>query len=267
MVQAFQAIDIHNNIDQSSMLPVQVVMAHELQRVCSDRANPANPPFDVVMLVRLVNDCLGVQNRFIIGQQQCAGEFIYHTLDNLEFAFNFLSVFYDKAICHVCNGHFVQQTQGQDKYILHVPPPPQQAGLLSLENLVQTKLAITSAGLICTSGGACHGQHILATTRIQQGQHFIVWVNRNDNNVSKIISPIAEPADHDPIWGGNHCHVVLDHAGNLPVAGHWFTFIKRNRLWWKVDTGSQQPVQENPFLNQRIQGGHLYTIDILIFSN
>ena len=261
--QAFQAIGLHNNLNQTGLLPVQLAMACELQRVCAARADPANPSFDVVMLVRKVNDCLGGQNRFIIGQQQCAGEFLYHTLDNLQFTHNFISIFYEEAICPACNGHYMQQAQGQDKYILHLPAPLQQVGPLQLENLVQSKLAITTHGLSCTSGGACHGLQLLGTTQVQQGQHMLIWVNRNSNNV-KITTPLAEPADNDPIWGGKRCFVVLAHSGNLPVAGHWLAFIKQNRIWWKVDTDAQQPVPENPFLRQAVPG--IYTIDILIFS-
>ena len=85
---------MHNNINVAVLLPVQVTMAHELQRVCVARANSATPPFDIVTLVRLLNDCLGVQNRFLIGRQQCAGEFFFHMLENLEFHVNYFSIFF-----------------------------------------------------------------------------------------------------------------------------------------------------------------------------
>ena len=169
----------------------------------------------------------------------------------------------------MCNGQYMQQAQGQDKYMLHLPPPQQQVRSLDLSNLVQAKLAMPSLGLRCLSGLACHGQQLHGSTRIQPGQNLITWVNRNNNNIDKIMSPIAEPADNDPLWGRKRCHVVLAHAGNLPVAGHWLAFVKRGGVWWKVDTDASHPVQENPFLSQAMQGGNTnsYTIDIVIFSS
>ena len=172
-------------------------------------------------------------------------------------------VSYEEADCNVCNGYYIQQTQGQDQYILHLPPPPQQVLPLQLQALLQAKLAMISNGISCTSGGACHGQQLLGRTQTLPGQNMIVWVNRNANNV-KVMSPIAEPPDNDPLWGGKMCHVVIAHVGNHPVGGHWLTFVKRNNIWWKVDTDVQQPVQDNPFMTQSAQ---THTIDILIFSN
>ena len=267
--QAFQAIDIQNNIDMTHLLPVQIAMAQELQRVCTARANPVTPAFDIVGLVRLVNDCLGVHNRFIIGSQECAGEFIFHILDNLEFTYNFFSIFYEEAVCPVCNGQYIQQAQGQDKNMLHVPPPAQLIGLLDLANLVQGAMAAPRF-LTCLSGLACNGQQIQGSTRVQYGQNLIIWVNRNNGNMAKNMVSIAEPTDNDPLWGGNRCHVVLTHVGHNPVAGHWIAFIKRGSVWWKVDTDTQNPVQQNPFVRQFRSGagaGANFTIDILIFSS
>ena len=188
-------------------------------------------------------------------------------LENLEFNINYFSISLEQASCDICHGQYMQQSQGQDRYILHIPTPPQQLGLLDLENLVQDKLSEPTHGLICTGQGACNGQRLVGTTHIQQGRHLIVWINRNRNNIDKIISPVAEP-NNSQAWGGKLCQIVLAHCGNLPIAGHWLTFIRRSGVWWKVDTDSRQPVQENPFLHQARAGSTSspYTIDILIFS-
>ena len=82
------------------------------------------------------------------------------------------------------------------------------------------------------------------------------------------MTPLAEPVDNDPRWGGKECHVVLAHLGSHTGAGHWLAFVKRSNTWWKVDTDAEHPVQENPFLGQAGQGdSDSYTLDILGFAS
>merc|ERR1712168_134339 len=108
----------------------------------------------------------------------------------------------------------MQQPQGQGRYMLHVAPPLQDVGPLDLVNLVQGKLAAGIVGLSCTT---CNGQQILGSTKVQYGHNLVIWVNRNNGTMTKTISALAEPADNDPLWGGNRCHVVLAHLGRNSV--------------------------------------------------
>jgi hypothetical protein len=91
------------------------------------------------------------------------------------------------------------------------------------------------------------------------GEIMLVRLNREFG----AINPIAEPPDDDPAWPDMDLVGAVTHSGGGARGGrgHWVTYIRRNQIWWCIDTQTNNIVPINPFTVQQ----HL-TIDLLLFK-
>ena len=89
------------------------------------------------------------------------------------------------------------------------------------------------------------------------------------NMAQGVTTPVAKPVANDPNWAGKDLVLVVAHEGTgaLNTGSHYFTFSKVANVWWRVDTGTQTIVQQNPFTAQmgsRDRAG--FTINFLLFK-
>jgi hypothetical protein len=120
------------------------------------------------------------------------------------------------------------------------------------------------------------------TLKTSTGNIQIVGMNRNQAGslLQRIMTPVKEPTSHQA-WGGKElCAVVTHQVHGLDLAasevereaieasgGHYVPFIKRDNIWWKLDSGTGHIVIENPFYNQ-ISSVHDdgYSVNIFFFK-
>jgi ubiquitin C-terminal hydrolase len=88
------------------------------------------------------------------------------------------------------------------------------------------------------------------------GQVLVIRVVRDLG----VQTPLEEPMDNSSVWPQLGLKAVLTHSGTA-VGGHWVTYNKVADIWWKVDSQTDDIVEENPFVNQ---GEH--TCNVLIFK-
>ena len=60
-----------------------------------------------------------------------------------------------------------------------------------------------------------------------------------------VTTPVMEPVDGDAAYQGRRLVAVLVSKPN-----HWFTFVKKNGVWWNLDSVSNAAVIQNPFTCQ-----------------
>ena len=274
VVQLLTCIGYHNNIVIPALPGNLQTLSNRVVIVCGQRANVAIPPFNIIPLINDLNVCLQPVQRFALGQQEDAAEFLHYLMDKVDERALFMAINHEQGNCGVCGGHEIQVSQSLEAYALAVVPP-QQAAPVPLSPLIVAKIAapIMANQLRCTTAGPCQGLPIQQVRIVEQaGINKIYHVSRNVNNVVKILTPIIEPAFNDPSWIGKYCKCVIAHCGRQPGAGHYISFIKQGGaagLWYKVD--DMAPIiLENPFIGQlnpaAIPARTDYTIDLLLFT-
>ena len=63
--------------------------------------------------------------------------------------------------------------------------------------------------------------------------------------VRAVTTPVMEPVDGDAAYQGRRLVAVLVSKPN-----HWVTFVKKNGVWWNLDSVSNAAVIQNPFTCQ-----------------
>ena len=122
----------------------------------------------------------------------------------------------------------------------------------------------------CQSVG-CVGNSVPLFGRIRCTERAvkIFWFGRTTGTGFKRLQQISEPPD-DALWAGMSCCAVLAHSGRSDRTGHWFTFIKKNGVWWRSDTSLISLRQENPVLTQLLASNPPsssdFTLGILMFK-
>ena len=63
------------------------------------------------------------------------------------------------------------------------------------------------------------------------------------------MTQIEEPRDNDPAWPDMEVVAVLTHSGGggQGGGGHWCTYIRRQGVWFCVDTTANLILEKNPF--------------------
>ena len=75
---------------------------------------------------------------------------------------------------------------------------------------------------------------------------------------------VEEPTDNDVAWPDMKVVGVLAHSGGmgeLGGGGHWCAYIRRNQVWWCVDTQTDVIVNINPFTQQQD-----HTVDMIVLT-
>jgi hypothetical protein len=89
------------------------------------------------------------------------------------------------------------------------------------------------------------------------------------NMANKVCTPIAEPQPNDQNWQRKELVMVVAHSGTgaLLSPSHYFSFFCMNSVWWRVDTGTGQITEENPFITQMSSVDRDgFTINFLVFK-
>ena len=271
VVQMLSCIFLHNNINMPALPGPQQRLAQQVVNVCGQRANAAIPPFTIIPLVNDLNACLPQVMQFVLGQQECAAEFLHYLMENLDVAPMFLAVNYENGNCHICGSNSIQVCQSIDAHALGVVPPLQVAAV-PLSPLIIAKYAapVAIGQLQCRAVGPCQGLPIQQVRMVeQQGLNKIIHISRNVNAQQKVLTPITEPIANDPAWPGMFCKCVLAHCGRNPGGGHWIAFIKVNAQWFRCDD-NRAIILENPFIGQINPAANPsvrdYTVNLLLFS-
>ena len=244
-------------------------LTHTLHAILTRRANPENPSFPVTRLVTDLNQVLSDRNKFQLGTQQCALEFLVRLIENINVTPNFFTCFHEEAKCQVCNSVNRRRIQQESDTLLCLTPPHQDHHI-DLFTVVHTRLITPITDMVCTAPNtACHGRQALGFVQDQVGQNTIVWLCRNTGVASKCLTPVLEPVPSQR-WNGQECRAVVAHCGRTVAHGHWLAFLKVGHLWWRVDTSTPNPIIENPFRGQmvpgRYDGGSEYTIDGFVLN-
>ena len=187
-----------------------------MTRIVNDRLNAATPPFDVVDLVRAVNDCLPPANRFPVGAQNCAIEFIKQILAHLDLQPRFLTTFLAFGSCHVCG--YQNEWDHEGAQVLTVGAP-QDGSDIDIEQAMTAELNKQVFGInsVCGSQGPCNQSPVVAKPRQKENLVTIVGVDRT-NNANHRQKMVMEDCLLDPQKGkmvledhllGYHLRMVL----------------------------------------------------------
>ena len=98
--------------------PVEMNLTNHLRTILNgSRSSP-----DLVPLVMALNMCLPPQSQFVVGRQQCAGEFLSCLFSSLTLRQHF-STFEDQAICPVCSVIYTANLpHAITPHVLLIPP-------------------------------------------------------------------------------------------------------------------------------------------------
>ena len=106
-----------------------------------------------------------------------------------------------------------------------------------------------------------------------QGRVLIVQLVRSgggNNIANKVTTAIADPGADDQYWPGKEVVMVVAHSGTgaSDTASHYFSFFRRQGVWWKVDTATGRITREDPFVTQMGARDRLgFSINLLVFKD
>ena len=98
----------------------------------------------------------------------------------------------------------------------------------------------------------------------------LVRIGGGSDIANKVSTAIARPLANDPCWPGKELVMVVAHSGTgaANTASHYFSFIVRQGVWWKVDTGTGRITREDPFVTQMGARDRIgFTINLLVFKD
>jgi len=104
-----------------------------------------------------------------------------------------------------------------------------------------------------------------------QGRVLLVQLVRTGggNMTNKVTTAITRTQANDPSWPRKGLVMVVAHSGtgDRNTASHYFSFILRQGVWWRVDTGTGTITQEDPFVSQMGARDRMgFTINLLVFK-
>ena len=231
----------------------------------------ATNTFDLIPVVMTLNLCLPPQEMFQIGRQGCAGEF----LDLLLLSLNidpYISSFIEVGICPVCHTPQTSSFNTRSQYLLLLPQPDTPSQPVDLHTEVTSVLQAQYLTLTCQTTD-CTRLNCRIGTRVHctEQQVTIYWVGRNlTGSGVKCLVQVLEPAPSRDRWNGKECVAIIAHTGRSSAGGHWFTFLKSNGVWWRVDTNYHRIFRQDPFRSQLLSTnqpvGSDFTLDIFFFK-
>ena len=154
--------------------------------------------------------------------------------------------------------------------MLVVAPDVRSVGPVDVPAMVGRTLNQQDRSTVCQTVDCIgHRAPLLGRIRCTEKAVKIFWLDRTTGTGQKCLQQVDEPGDSE-LWVGRECVIVLAHSGRSDRAGHWFTFIKANDIWWRSDTSLPGLRQENPFLSQLLPSSPPsssdYTINIIMFK-
>ena len=98
----------HRIFDQVGLLNwvPAITCYQEFQRICGLRRDPTQPPLDPLPMVAAVNGL--TNNAFNPNAPECALEFIFAVLDNLELVPRYLATYEEVGDCVMCQAPYRQ---------------------------------------------------------------------------------------------------------------------------------------------------------------
>ena len=105
-----------------------------------------------------------------------------------------------------------------------------------------------------------------------QGRVLLVQLVRSGGGggANKVTTAIADPGAEDQYWPGKEVVMVVAHSGTgaSNTASHYFSFFRRQGVWWKVDTATGRITREAPFVTQMGARDRIeFTINLLVFRD
>jgi hypothetical protein len=185
--------------------------------------------------------------------------------------------------------HILLQVAPLEKHVLLLDVPVQTAAV-NLGDMVLQRFANYPAPTVTCSACYCSPESssrrcIFGGTmsevflKTSTGSLQIVTINRNQAGslLLRVMTPVKEPTSHQAWAGKKLCAVITHQVHGLDLAasevereaieasgGHYVPFIKKEDIWWKLDSGTGHIVMENPFDHQ-ISSVHHDGYSIIIF--
>ena len=251
------------------LTPTQQNLTNLLAQILTPTPVQLTSRFHLVPLVMALNLCLPPPNRFDIGRQACAGEFLDLLLSNLQLR-PYMSRFEEVGLCPICNLSQISAIPNTTTpFLLLIPIHGQLQGHVELSTEVITLLNQPLNSVTCqNSSCAAYMSRIPGNIRCTLQSLTIYWVGRNLGGI-KCLRPVEDPVQSGS-WISQECVVVLAHTGRSHRGGHWFTFIKEHGVWWRSDTSLPNTIIQNPFNTQldpvNPPSTNDFTLDIFFFK-
>ena len=269
------AIEADQHLDPTADRSLhQQHLQYHLVQMCLAYRDPLVAPFGPERLINAANACLPVdsrpEDRFGGGDQACAMEFLARNpgglLHNIFLEPQFLVTYLQQGPCDQC-GQVYQQPLPAPVLDIALPILPATAAPVDLQPLLLGALANPTTLTDLTCGRQCSARLLQCSLVEQPGRVQIVNLGRYNGAVRKISvslclclcatlscmclqeqnvveTRVAEPNPGD--FGGRRVVAVVTRE-----AQHWVTYIVREQLWYRVDSGGGGSVrQSNPFHDQ-----------------